>query len=66
VDIWQHVRSKGGGSSGSILLPFKTPLRVLVTNAVVASIQADESKGDALNDTLVSCAGCNGELIGTA
>lgn len=64
AEVWRHLRSNGGGSSGSILYPFKTSPKVLETKVVVASKQADESKGDALNDMLVSCAGCNGMLIG--
>lgn len=66
VEAWEHVRSRGGGSSGSILRPFKTSPKVLETKAVVASIQAEESKGDVLNDIVISCAGCKGVLIDPA
>lgn len=58
------MRSKGGESAGSVFRPFKTSLNVLEIKVVVAFKQADEFRRDALNDTLVSCAGCNGILIG--
>lgn len=63
MEAWRHVRSKGGGSSDSILRPCKTSPNVLETKAVVASIQAKESKGDVLNDILVNCPGCSSVLI---
>ena len=65
TEVWQHVRSNGGGSSGSILFPCRTLPKVLEIKVVVASIKALEFKGDALNDMLVSCAGCSDVLICT-
>lgn len=65
AEVWRHVRSNGGGSSDSALRPCKTSPKVLETKAVVASIQAKESKGVVLNDILVSCAGCNSILMGS-
>lgn len=66
AEAWRHIRSNDGGSSGSVLRPFKTLPKVLETKAIVASMQDDGSKGVVLNDILVSCAGCNCILIGPA